>query len=287
MKRAILIGSLALWSAMAFALPTADEVQAAVNAGNYARADSMMHEVVTARPQSAKAHYAYAKILAHEGRFTDAIAQARAAREADPAIGFADPATFRGFEQELQRAAGQGAAGTSPQVIDETLPARVPAQHAQAASSGVPGWVWVGGFALVAFLLLRAVMRRAANAVGGAGGYVRQGSYPMSNNGYTPGYGYSNGPTAGGSALRTGLAAAGGLAAGMLAEKYLEGRREDDYNRGNYGNDTPQNWDNGQASAASDLENRPVDIGGGDWGGGSSDGGGFDPGGGGGSDGGW
>ena len=282
MKRAIVIGSLALWSALAFALPTADEVQAAVNAGNYAQADSMMHEVVTAKPQSAKAHYAYAKILAHERRFADALAQAHAARAADSDITFADPASFRAFEQELQRAAGQGAGAASPQVIDETQPARVPAQH---ASSGVPGWVWAGGFALLAFFVLRAVMRRASAAMGGGtgGGYVRQGSYPMPNNGYTPGYGYNNGPTAGGSALRTGLAAAGGLAAGMLAEKYLEGRREDEYR------DNPnQNWDDGQRAAADDLANRPVDIGGGDWGGDASSGGGFDPGGGGGgSDGGW
>ncbi len=278
MKRAILIALLALCSAMAFALPSTDEVQAAVRAGNYAQAESMMHEVVAAKPQSAKAHYVYAEILAREGKFAEAAVQARAARAADPAIGFVDPAKFSRFEQELQQAQGQGGGGLAPQVDDRTAAP----SHAPAASTGIPGWVWAGGFAVVAFLVLRAVMRRVGGA-GSGGGYVRQGTYPMPNNGYGPGagYGYNNGPVGGGGALRTGLAAAGGLAAGMLAEKYLEGRREE-------GGSGPSNWDNGQGNAANELENRPVDFGnGGGWdAGSSSDGGGFDAGGGGGSDGG-
>jgi hypothetical protein len=282
MKRGILICSLALWSALAFALPSTDEVQAAVRAGNYAQADTMMREVVEAKPQSAKAHYIYAEILAREGKFGDAATQARAAREIDPAIGFTDPAKFRSFEQELQRANGQ--------VIDQTGGA-APSSHVapQRATGGVPGWVWAGGLAIVAFFVLRAVMRRASGGVGGGnngGGFMRQGGYPVPNNGYGQGggYGYNNGPSMGGGAMRTGLAAAGGLAAGMLAEKYLEGRREDGA-AGNAG----ANWDNGQSSAANDLENRSVDFGnGGGWDAGGSDGGGFDPGGGGGgNDGGW
>jgi len=278
MKRPLLAAALALASALAFALPSTEDVQAAIRAGNYSQADVMMHEVVAAKPQSAKAHYVYAEILAHEGRFADAAGQARTARELDPAIGFTDPARFRSFEQELQRAQGQAG---SPQVIDETAP---PPRAAPArASGGVPGWVWAAGFAVVAFLVLRAVMRRTAS--GASGGYVRQGSYPVNAGaGYGPGYGYNNGPTAGGSALRTGLAAAGGVAAGMMLEKYLDGRNEDERrDNGSY----PANWDNGQSSAANDLENRSVDFGnGGGWdAGGSSDS--FDAGGGGGGDGGW
>jgi hypothetical protein len=283
MKRMIIAATLALGTALAFALPSTEDVQAAVRAGNYAQADSMMHEVVAAKPQSAKAHYVYAEILAHEGKFADAATQARSAREIDPALSFTDPAKFRSFEQELQRAQGQG---TAPQVTDQTVPAHAP----PSSGAGVPGWVWAAGVAVVAFLVLRAVMRRVAANAGG--GYVRQGTYPMPGNaggygaGYGPGYGYGNGPSPGGSALRTGLAAAGGLAAGMLAEKYLEGRREDEYNQGGNGNFQP-NWDNGQGAAANDLENRSIDFGnGGGWdAGGGSDGGGFDPGGGGSSDG--
>ena len=48
----------------------------------------MMQEVVAAKPQSAKAHYLYAEILAHDAKFSDAAAQARRAREIDPALSF-------------------------------------------------------------------------------------------------------------------------------------------------------------------------------------------------------
>ena len=272
MKRKIVILSLALWSALAFALPSTDEVEAAVKAGNYAQADSMMQEVVAAKPQSAKAHYFYARILAHEGKFNDAAAQAHAAQGIDPSITFTDAQKFREFEQEVQRAQGLGqphaqqAYGTAP---------------VQRASAGVPGWVWVLGIAIIGFLILRAVTRRAqmATPVYAAGG---QPVYPAGTGGYGmgPGYGVGGmpmGPTAG-SGVSTGLAAVGGLAAGMVAEHFLEGRRENERYVDNGGNYPAQgNLDDGGASAAaSDLENRPVDFGndvGGGWdsGGSSSD----------------
>ena len=95
MKRKMLLVAAcaaALWSAAAFALPTSNDVQAAVKSGDYPKAETMMQEVVAAKPQSAKAHYLYAEILAHDAKFTDAAAQARQARELDPALSFtSDP----------------------------------------------------------------------------------------------------------------------------------------------------------------------------------------------------
>jgi hypothetical protein len=79
--------------------------------------------------------------------------------------------------------------------------------------------------------------------------------------------------------LGTGLAAAGGVAAGMLASELLHRRGEhgtDDTNAG------PGYFDSPDAGRSA-LEDRPIDFGsGGDW-----DAGGGDVGGGGGSDGGW
>jgi len=264
--RGILIGTLALWTALAFAVPTRAEVEAAVNAGNIAQADSMMREVVAANPHNARAHYYYAEILYKEGRFDDAAGQARAAREADPAISFTDPAKFSAFEQAVQR--HEAAAGTTPAARANDggaapVPHAAPARH---DSGGIPGWIWAGGIAVAGFFLLRAVMRRAGAGAGGAGGgYVRQGTYPMNagpgfGGGYGQGYGPGYGPAPGGSALRTGLAAAGGLAAGMLAERYLEGRREDEQNTGNAGGGNFQpDWNNNGAS--DDFQNRPMDWG--------------------------
>lgn len=93
----------ALWLGSAQALPSVDQVQAAAKSGDYAGAEKMMREVVTAKPDSARAHYVLAEILAHERQFGEAAEHTRRARALDPAIKFADPAKFTAFEQLLQR----------------------------------------------------------------------------------------------------------------------------------------------------------------------------------------
>jgi Tetratricopeptide repeat len=275
-------------AASAARLPTPDDVRAAVNAGDWPKAESLVREVVAARPGNARAHYFYAEILAHEGKFADAAGQAHKARELDPALSFdKNPENFRKFEREVDRAAAGPSATTAPPVGQAPAAAvrevPAPAVPVQAAHSGIPGWVWVGGVALVLFFVFRALSRRAvANNLAGAGGYgmspgMAQPGYGPAQAGYGPGYGQAPG----GGLLRTGLAAAGGVAGGMLLERMLEGNRHDDGNA-NYGNGggyVPQGGgDNGYNQAASDLENRPFDAGqgGNDWSDGGGDGGGGD-----------
>ncbi|MDE2504423.1 MAG: hypothetical protein KGL18_15780, partial [Burkholderiales bacterium] len=95
--------ALALGACAAYALPSVAEVQAAVRAGHYNQAESMMQEVVTAKPGSARAHYVYAEILAHDAHFNEAARQAELARTLDPAIGFTDKAKFEQLQQLLAR----------------------------------------------------------------------------------------------------------------------------------------------------------------------------------------
>jgi hypothetical protein len=271
MKRKYLLAvacAAALWSVAALALPSSADVQSAVKAGDYPKAESMMQEVVAAKPQSAKAHYIYAEILAHDAKFSEAAAQARKARAIDPEIGFTDPDKFRAFEQTLNREQA------APVVATQAAPMRQ--APVQAASAGMPGWVWGLGFAVVAFLIWRMVSRRAAMAggmapAGAGGGYGMQPGAPQP--GYGPGYGGGYAPgygqAPGGGLLRTGLAAAGGVAAGMLVEKMIDGNRHGD----NAGNGSQGGmFDGGSNQAATELENRPIDFGSGnDWGSGGSD----------------
>jgi hypothetical protein len=292
MKRKMLLAAAcaaALWSAAALALPSANDVQAAVKSGDYPKAETMMQEVVAAKPQSAKAHYLYAEILAHDAKFTDAAAQAHRARELDPALSFTtDPEKFKSFERLLEREQA-GPAVTPQATVPATHVNTAPAVAREAPGSGVPGWVWVGGFAILAFVIFRAVSRRAmANNMASAGYPNQGGGYGMNPGMQQPGYGpgYGPAPGAGGGLLHTGLAAAGGVAGGMLLERMLEGNRHDE-NYGNNNNYAPQggSFDNGSSQAASELENRPMDFGSGgnDWGGdagggssgGSDDGGGW------------
>ncbi len=294
MKRHFLIGAALLWSALAFAVPSRQDVESAVKAGDYPRAESMMREVVAADPRSARAHYVYAEVLAHESRFDDAAAQARQARELDPKIGFTDPAKFGQLEQRLQRE--QSRPATSGRAPAADVPAPAPAPYERAAvAGGTPGWVWALGFAAVAFVLWRVVSRRAGGSPAGVpAGY---GAAPA---GYAPGYGpgygqpgygpggYPPGAAPGGGLMRTGLAAAGGVAAGMLAEHLLEEHRDravDDRFAGGAGGPIPGVFDDDASRAAGELGSQPIDFGGGaGWDDGGSGGGG---GGGSSDDGGW
>src|SRR5206468_2110505 len=191
MKKWILSLVLASVAAVAWAVPTLQEVEAEVQAGRWAQAETMMREVIAAKPNSARAHYVHAELLAHQGKV-------------------APGATYR---------------------------------------AGVPGQPGPQG---------------------------PQGPYG-------PGYQGAGYPPQRSSMLGTGLAAAGGVAAGMLASEMLHR-----HGSGNAVNDDsgaqPGFFDSPDAGRNA-LEDRPVDFGnGGDWDAGSSDaGGGFD----GGSGGGW
>lgn len=265
--------AMGLVSAAAFALPSVTEVQAEVQKGNYAQAEVLMRDVVAAKPGSAKAHYVYAEILAHNKRFEFALQEARLAQQLDPALGFTQPEKFRSFEQLLereQRAATSGG-GTSAGTAVPTPRAAAPQR-----SSGIPGWVWGAGFAVIAVLLWRMFSaRRNVQAMTPAYGGMQTG-------GYGPNYSPMGGGTGSGM-LGTGLAAAGGFAAGMLAEKLLDGNRDgggsSSASHASDGGLSPGYFDNG---AADELSNRSIDFGsGGDWdsgggGGGGSDGGGSD-----------
>jgi len=296
MRKLIAGVALATVSVLAWALPTLQQVEAQVGRGDYAQAESMMREVVAAKPDSARAHYVYAEILAHERKFAQAVEEAKAARTIDPDVKFTDPEKFRTFEAALLRAQNP-AARTSPTPVEsraqaqaQTAPARVaPAT----ASTGVPGWVWLAGLAAIGFVLWRMLSRSRASMAGGAAAPAM--TYGAQTPGMPGGPGVAGAPGTpygpgypaqrpGSGMLGVGLGAAGGLAAGMLAERMLNSRRDSDADRGPGHSglfDSPQG-----ASPADDLDDRPIDFGtgGNDWDSGSSDaGGGFD----GGGDGGW
>jgi len=287
-----------------------EQVQEEVRLGHLTNAESMMREVVAARPGSARAHYVYAEILARNGNFGEAAAQARLARSADPQISFTDPEKFKAFEQLLQRergaSSGQGQQAQAPSrgAPPQTRFDGSAAGPERTSGSGVPGWVWVVGLGVVGVVAWRAAQRRrAAAALGGAGaygpaggpaGYGPQGpggvAYGQPQPGQ-PGYAPYGPPASAGRSgmLGTGLAAAGGFAAGMLADRMFHDR-PDQPGSGALDNLGPGAGGVGPFvdPAATELETRPVDFGtgGDDWGGGitSADSGSLDIGGGGGGD---
>lgn len=287
----ICLGLLAsLWLGTAQALPTVDEVQAAAQRGDYAGAEKMMREVVAAKPDSARAHYVLAEILAHGRQFNEAAEHTRRARALDPAIKFTDPAKFNAFEQLLQREQVPTAKAALPAAVGAAPVQRVePA--APASGGGVPIWLLVGGAIVFIWLAMRWMRRRteAQNLQP-----AMAGGYGMGNQGFqgNPGYGpgMPQAPGSGGPGMMgVGLGVAGGLAAGMLAEKLLHGGHDerslprDRADAGGGSGLVPGSFDAGADNAASELTRRDIDFGSGDgWTGG--DGGGGDMGSGGGDD---
>lgn len=242
----------------AWALPTEAEVQAQVKAGQFGQAEQSMAEVVAAKPDSAKAHYLYAQILAHRRKFDEAATHAQRAKALDPALKFTQPEKFKAFETLIQREQHPGgtkaAAGTAVTPLPgDVTPLQAPAAApAERSSPGVPGWVWGAGLVVIAVLLWKAVSRGLRSPVAGAAAQMPVqapvGGYGGFGNVAPGAYGGPVQPLAG-NGLRTGLAAgaglAGGLAAGVLLDQMLH--------RGDTPGGTSHGADAGAAGAGGGL----------------------------------
>jgi uncharacterized protein len=204
--------AIAMTAAMASAalVPSLDEVYRTARSGDLSRADAMMQQVLSAYPNSARAHYAYAQILAAEGRTAAARSQLNRAEQIAPGLPFVSPQALASLEGRLQSA-----------------PTRAPAPR---HSHGSIPWLWllVGG-GIVWFLLSR-MRRRAAYQ-----DQYRNAPYPSQN--APAGYSYGAGPQpyAGGggswwSSIMSGLGFGAGAAAGQYAaDRFLH--RGDDQQR--------------------------------------------------------
>jgi len=280
MKRLLITAAFALLTLNALALPTVGDVQAQVRDGHYAEAQSQMREVVEAKPGSAKAHYIYAEILAHNGRFVDAAAEAKKARELDPTLKFADADKFRSFEQTLQREVQKPDPGLRDLATTRIAPTAgaaptiAPVVAPVPSSSGLPVGVWVLGLGVVGFLAWR-LTRSAATTPSPAGTMMSAGApagYAPGATGYGPnygaspamGYGPAAAPRPGGGMMGVGLAAAGGVAAGMLAERLLERGHEGGATERSAGAFERDSFAGGAPVVDNDaraLESRDVDFG--------------------------
>ena len=298
MKKAVVGLVFAALSSVAFALPTVQQVEAEAKAGRYAQAENMMSEVVAAKPESARAHYVYAELLAHNANFSRASTEAAKAREIDPALSFTDANKFRTFEDTLRRELSPPARSTGTAARPASTGYSEPSAAPATRQGGIPGWVWLVGLVVLAVAAWRMISGRNRMAPGGMAAGMPAGAYPggpggaggATFNGAPYGQGgmpYGQGGVQqgrGGSMLGTGLAAAGGVAGGMLLGEMLHRHQGQDGGVSNLGGLAPGGYDAGSDTAATELENRSVDFGSGgnDWdsGGGSADfGGGGDSGG--------
>lgn len=181
--------------------PSFHQVYEAAQAGRLDQAQAMMDQVLKAHPNSAKAHYVEAELLARQGRLANAKDALATAEKLSPGLPFA-----------------------KPQSVD-TLKARIAGGHTQAsvptrvAGTGLPIGtllLGVGGLFLVVYFI------RALTA--------RRNMGPMMPSAAGQTYAPNTGPVGGvggggiGSGIVSGLATGAALGAGMVAGEALASR---------------------------------------------------------------
>ncbi|MDR0478463.1 MAG: tetratricopeptide repeat protein [Burkholderiaceae bacterium] len=208
----ILAASMVAASAWA-ASPTVDQVYQAAKAGNYAQAQSMMDEVLREHPDSAKAHFVQAELLAGQGKLAAARGELNTAQRFDPNLSFARPAAVQALKSRL------GAPSGSAQVRQQ------PAGSILAGSQrGGISWGPIIILVVVVALVLMFLRSRRPRAFGNGMGSGMMPGGPAGPMGYGPGGAAMMPPQAGGgmgSGIMGSLATGAAVGAGMIAGESL------------------------------------------------------------------
>jgi hypothetical protein len=157
--------TLAFAASWAFALPSPKDIEAAVGAGQLPQAETMLREVLQAKPQSAKAHYELGQVLARQGKYFEAQQALDQAKTIDPTLKFAtSPEAFaKTYDTVLAQVRGApSATSAKAAVATPAAPVSAAAPASPAPSGGFNlMYVWIGAAGLV---VLGLVLRRRAAA---------------------------------------------------------------------------------------------------------------------------
>ncbi|MBU3601492.1 tetratricopeptide repeat protein [Polynucleobacter sp. AM-25C3] len=253
----VFASALLLTSNLAFAEATLPEVYQAVQAGQMAKADAMMKEVLQNHPNSAKAHYVAAELYLKEGKVEVARNHFIKAQNLAPGLPFAQPESVQKLQVQLASGAGSSVANSS-------------------SSSIFSNPLFLGLIAILVVGIIIVMKRRKAEAVqvynAPSAGYPGTPGGPA---GYPGGPGYPGAPAAGGmggglmGSLATGAALGAGMYAGQaLASNLMGGHDNGHSNAGsnpnlnqvggpasldpNFGVRDASSWDDGGASSWDD-----------------------------------
>jgi hypothetical protein len=253
--------------------PTVHQVYEAAQAGRFDDAQAMMDKVLRDHPNSAKAHYIEAELLAKQARLHDAQTELNTAERLDPGLTFAN----RQKIQELQNRLS----GSHPVVQQRVQPAYANhvAPYSKANNEG-SGWVTpmiIIGLIVLFFVIVRMFTQRNNTVVygGGSPGFTGGGYGPGAPS-YGPGV-MGGGPTGGGigsgiiGGLATGAAMGAGIVAGEeLMHHFTDGDRKeiirepapdnstwnapppDDMGGNDFGVSDNSSWDSGGGGGGSD-----------------------------------
>ncbi|HXE40458.1 MAG TPA: tetratricopeptide repeat protein [Azonexus sp.] len=206
--------------------PALHEVYQAANSGKMDDAQRMMKEVLQAHPNSGKAHYVEAELLAKQGNLKQAADQLATAEKLAPGLPFATPQAVSSLRETISRHS-TGSVAPAPAKVQRAPFAAQPAHE----ESGFPWGMLFIGLGLIAFIVWASKLMSRRNAPAGAGpsqpgygGY--QPAYPAGPYGGSPqGYGAPGAAPAAGSGLGSqmlgGLATGAAVGAGVVAGEAL------------------------------------------------------------------
>jgi hypothetical protein len=217
LKTAIITLALLFSAVPAFAEeePTMHQVYLAAEAGKFNEAQAMMDKVLHDHPNSAKAHFVEAELLAKQGLFSKADAELSTAERLQPGLPFTKPEAVKDLKNRIASASGKATpANTGANTVAPSLPA--------AAKDWTPWILLILGIGLVV-LFINYMSRRNSNMIPGNNYH---GNVPGSNmssagaNGAGPVMGQ---PAAGGmgSGIMGNLATGAALGAGVVAGEAL------------------------------------------------------------------
>ena len=221
-----------LTSNTVFAEPTLPEVYQAVQAGQLAKADVMMKEVLQNHPNSAKAHYVAAELYVKEGKLEAARSHFLKAENLAPGLPFAQADSVQKLQMQLASSAGAPVAGSSSIFSNPLF------------------WGLIAILVIGTMIVLKRRKRDAVEVYNApAAGYPGTPGGPAPYPGAPGGPGYPGAPGGAGSGLMGSLATGAALGAGMYAGQalasHLMGGR--DSNPGNFGNNPNMNQVGGPA----------------------------------------
>lgn len=195
--------------------PTLHEVYQAAESGRVKEALGMMDQVLRDHPNSARAHFVEAELLAKEGRLSQAQAELATAEKLQPGLPFANAQAVSTLKSRIQGTTGGLTRAAAP-----------------APSSGMPWGLIMLAIAAVGAIVLF-TRSRARPAPGMAGGPMGGPGYGMPGQpgpvmpGGMPGGGMMGGGGGLGSGIMGGLATGAAVGAGMVAGEALAHRLMD------------------------------------------------------------
>ena len=267
----VLLAAMCFSNGVAFAdnSPTLDQVYQAAHAGRLDDAQRMMDKVLQEHPNSAKAHFVEAELLAKQGQIGKAEDELKNAEHLKPDLSFANPQAVQDLKIRIAATHRQ-----SP----------VSSYQAESGNSFPWGMLLLGVGAIAAIVLVMRAMNSRNRAI-----FPSNYQPGMQNASGSPMQPYGGGmapmgPAGGGigsgimGGLATGAAVGVGMVAGeALAHHFMDGGRSTPDSAtpvadswGNSSNDMGGSdfgiADNSSWSDSSSVADNSSDVGGGDWG---------------------